>query len=113
MLNKDEIEILWTTPFIKRWKSFGYKEQDKEELEEILTDNFDLYPIVQGTGGVRKLRFPLPGNKGKRGGSRICFYYSSNDGYRIYLLVVFSKQEKDNLSGKEKKMLKAIVKTLN
>ncbi|OQY31609.1 MAG: hypothetical protein B6241_13605 [Spirochaetaceae bacterium 4572_59] len=111
MLKEDEIEILWTTAFKKRWKHLGYKDSDKEELESLLAENPESSPVIRGTGGVRKLRFPLPGNKGKSSGSRICYYFQNSEG-RVFLLVIFTKNEKSNLSNKEKNILKETIKTL-
>jgi mRNA-degrading endonuclease RelE of RelBE toxin-antitoxin system len=111
LLKEEEIEILWTSAFEKRWKHLGYKDSDNEELESLIAENPESSPIIRGTGGVRKLRLPLPGNKGKSSGSRICYYYQNSEG-RVFLLVVFTKKEKANLSKKEKQQLKELVKKL-
>ena len=67
-------------------------------------DSGDLMP---GTGGVRKLRWALEG-KGKRGGARIIYYFHSG-AVPIFLLTVFSKNEKVDLSKAEKNQLRKLI----
>jgi len=57
-------------------------------------------PVIQGTGGLRKLRFARPG-AGKSGGCRIGNAYFPAFGV-VALVAVFTKNEKDNFSAAEK-----------
>jgi hypothetical protein len=58
---------------------------------------------MQGTGGIRKLRWPARG-KGKSGGVRVIYYY--HDGFMpLFLLTIFGKGEKANLSKAERNEL--------
>lgn len=66
--------------------------------------------LVAGTGGIRKLRVPLPG-RGKRGGARLNYLYIEVRG-RIYFLVAYAKNEQVDLSAADKKMLRSMVKHL-
>jgi hypothetical protein len=66
--------------------------------------------IMPGTGGVRKLRWALPGG-GKSGGVRIIYYYH-DERMPLYLFTMFGKNEKGNLSDKEKNGLKVVVKSI-
>lgn len=66
--------------------------------------------IIQGTGGVRKLRFAVKG-KGKSGGVRVVYYYH-NETLPIFLLTVFAKKEKDNLTKAEQNMLAKAARAL-
>jgi len=56
--------------------------------------------IMQGTGGIRKLRWSAQG-KGKSGGIRIIYYFH-NESMPIFLLTLFGKGEKANLSKSER-----------
>lgn len=56
--------------------------------------------IMQGTGGIRKLRWSARG-KGKSGGVRVIYYFH-NDSIPLFLLSVFGKHEKANLSKSER-----------
>ena len=59
--------------------------------------------IMQGTGGIRKLRWMAHG-KGKSGGVRIIYYFH-NDTIPLFLLTLFGKGEKANLTKAERNEL--------
>lgn len=59
--------------------------------------------IMQGTGGIRKLRWSAHG-RGKSGGVRIIYYHHSESA-PLFLLTVFGKGEKANLSKGERNEL--------
>lgn len=96
--------------FTKRWKEIGLNDSDLLNLQIMLLKNPESGPIMEGTGGIRKVRFPLE-NKGKSGSVRIC--YTDFEEYEIiYLITAFTKNEQDNLSAEEKNVLKKLVKAL-
>lgn len=65
--------------------------------------------LIEGTGGLRKLRFGDPRRgKGKRGGLRVIYYWWIA-GDQIWLFTVYDKDEADDLSAKERKALKALL----
>ena len=66
--------------------------------------------LIQGTGGVRKVRIAVRG-KGKSGGVRVVYYYC-NEMLPVLLLTVFAKNEKDNLTKAERNALAKLVRTL-
>jgi hypothetical protein len=55
--------------------------------------------IMQGTGGIRKLRWSAQG-KGKSGGVRV-IYYHHNESMPLFLLTLFGKGEKANITKSE------------
>jgi hypothetical protein len=68
--------------------------------------------VVQGTAGVRKARATDPARgKGKRGGFRYLYFYIEQDG-QIYLLMVFSKGEQDDLTKDQKNALAKRIREL-
>ncbi len=85
-----------------------YLEDDQyQELQEFLIEQPDAGDLIQGTGGLRKLRWTI-GNKGKRGGIRIIYYWQvSKD--QLYFLTLDAKNEMSDLSAKEKKALKLML----
>lgn len=63
--------------------------------------------VIQGTGGLRKVRVAGKG-KGKRGGSRVIYYYF-DEKRRFYLLTIYGKNEMSDLNAEQKKQLKAFM----
>lgn len=59
--------------------------------------------LIEGTGGIRKLRWGRSG-RGKRGGVRVIYYYHS-ELMPLYLLTMFAKNKQDNLSKAERNEL--------
>ena len=65
---------------------------------------------MQGTGGIRKLRWGRSG-KGKSSGVRVIYYYLNN-AMPLFLLTVFGKSEKTNLSKGEQNTLSRLTRVL-
>ena len=63
--------------------------------------------VIQGTGGLRKIRVASKG-KGKRGGSRVIYYFL-DEKRRFYLLTIYGKNEMSDLTADQKKQLKAFM----
>jgi RelE toxin of RelE / RelB toxin-antitoxin system len=63
--------------------------------------------IVPGSGGVRKVRFGF-GGRGKSGGARIIYLFSG-ESLPVFVLAVFAKNEKANLSAAERNVLAGLV----
>lgn len=66
--------------------------------------------LMEGTGGVRKLRWAR-GGRGKSGGVRVIYYFYS-DAMPLYLLTLFAKNERANLSKAERNVLAELVGAL-
>lgn len=80
-------------------------EESQDELKNFLSFNPQAGHIMQGTGGVRKLRWARKGS-GKSGGVRVIYYFY-NETMPLFLLNMFGKSEKANLSkGERNKMAK-------
>ena len=58
--------------FTKRWKEIGLGEDELRALQIMLLKNPESGPVMEGTGGIRKVRFPLE-NRGKSGSVRVCY----------------------------------------
>jgi hypothetical protein len=65
---------------------------------------------MEGTGGIRKLRWSR-GNKGKSGGVRVIYYYH-DERIPLYLLTIFGKSERANLSKADRNELAKLVEIL-
>ena len=66
--------------------------------------------LMEGTGGVRKLRWAREG-RGKSGGVRVIYYFHSEH-LPLYLLTIFAKNERANLSMAERNELAQLVRKL-
>lgn len=84
--------------------------EEKDELLYYLSSNPKSGTLLQGTGGIRKLRWGSKG-KGKSGGSRVIYFFY-NETIPLFLLTIFSKNEKINLSKEERDELAKLVKKL-
>jgi hypothetical protein len=79
-------------------------------LQFSLTNRPDAGKVVRGTGGLRKIRWGLK-NKGKSGGARIIYYWQVSAD-RIFLLTLFAKNEMNDLTSEETKILKKMLKEM-
>ena len=66
--------------------------------------------LIPGTGSLRKLRIAV-GGSGKRGGARVIYYFYSED-FPVLLLALYAKNEKSDLSAREKKGFTTLVQEI-
>ncbi len=98
-----------TTVFTKRLLKIADDEAYRR-LQLELAANPEKGPVIQGTGGLRKVRMPARG-KGKSGGARV-IYLDLAQHRVIYLVYVYDKGEADDLSPAQRKELKAIAEAI-
>lgn len=79
-------------------------------LQNALMENPEAGDILKGGGGIRKLRYAQTG-RGKSGGVRVIYYWLRDNG-QIYMLLIYPKSKKDNLTDKETALLREFVKEL-
>ena len=96
-----------TQIFDKRWNESGLTDEDLRQLQNHIMQNPGIGDIIQGTGGLIKLRWNLP-NKGKRGGVRV-LYIDFMHQETVIFVNCYSKSEKENISDNEKTMYKKII----
>lgn len=85
-------------------------ENDFEEFEQVLMKNPQTGDVIPGLSGLRKVR--LKGaHIGKRGGFRVD-YLDIPEYKKIYLIVMYPKNVKDDLTQDEKKIINRLVKQL-
>lgn len=75
-------------------------EADRAWLVEFIGANPEAGDVIPETGGVRKLRWALPGG-GKRGGARVIYFFH-NETLPVFLLAMYGKNEKANLTREER-----------
>lgn len=99
--------FIQTREFSKNWDRLGFQDSDLRRLEMDLARDPAQYPVVEGTGGLRKMRFSYE-KEGKRGGVRVCYVDFVME-ESIYLITVYPKSEKDNLTKAEKNEIKKMI----
>ena len=102
--------FIQTDEFIKNWERLGLTDDDLRRLELEIMKNPQVGPVIQGTGKLRKMRFAFE-NKGKSGSSRVC-YVDFLIHETVYLITVYSNNEKDNLSKAERNEIKKFIDIL-
>jgi hypothetical protein len=101
------ITIAETEPFQRKVAKL-LSAEEREDLIAYLAEHPNSGVLIEGTGGVRKLRWGRSG-RGKSGGVRV-IYYVHSEIMPLYLLAVFGKNEKANISAEEKRSLaKAVI----
>jgi hypothetical protein len=76
-------------------------------LQSVLMLRPDAGSVIRGTGGLRKIRWNLPGS-GKRGALRVIYFWSPPD--TIFMLFPYRKTDQEDLTPEQLKLLRKIVK---
>ncbi len=91
------------------WREDFLPDPAYAQLQIQLMANPDLGDVMPGCGGLRKLRIADPERrKGKRGGARVIYAYFP-EAKRFYMIDIYGKNEKDDLSAAEKTQFRKIV----
>lgn len=88
----------------------GMTDDEIAAFVNAVAEDPDIGAIMPGTGGCRKVRFAKPG-KGKSGGYRIITFFTGEN-LPVFLLTVFGKGEKANLTKAERNGLEKLTKAL-
>jgi hypothetical protein len=83
---------------------------ERADLVDYLARNPVAGDLVEGTGGVRKIRWGLHG-QGKRGGARVIYFFHS-ESVPLFALTAFAKNARSDLSAAERNEFKQLTKTL-
>jgi hypothetical protein len=82
------------------------------DLQRELLNNPDTGSVIQGCGGLRKVRVAdSKRGKGKRSGARV-IYLHLEELDQIHLVTVYGKDQKDDLSAEDKKLYRQLVRAL-
>jgi hypothetical protein len=96
--------VIETLDFMRDAVDAGLSDDEVRTIVTTISNNPEIGAVMTGTGGARKIRFGGRG-KGKSGGYRVVTYYGGHD-IPVFLLGVFSKGERDNLSKAERNDLR-------
>lgn len=98
-------------PPFERYRAEYLDDDAFRALQMMLMQTPDAGDVIQGTGGLRKVRFADERRqKGKRGGIRVIYYWWSG-GAQFWLFTLYGKDVQDNLSAAQKKVLKSLLDT--
>ena len=96
-------------PNFSKYREDYLNDYEYSKLQVLLVNNPTSGDLIQGTGGLRKLRFgDSSRGKGKRGGLRIIYYWWVN-AYQIFLFTIYNKNEMTDLNQEQKKKLKELL----
>ncbi len=96
--------------FEKQWAKMGLNDKDLRRLQYELLADPKAGDVMQGTGGLRKIRFSFE-HRGKSGSARVV-YVDFAVYEKIFLITAYPKNEKDNLSAAERNAVKKLIEIL-
>lgn len=104
------IMLFIETPTFTRLLLALLSDKEYRALQNTLLEDPECGDLLQGGGGIRKLRHGRQGS-GKRGGVRVIYYWrKAHD--EIYFLLIYPKGKKDDLNAHETALLRELVKGL-
>lgn len=95
--------------YIKRAEKL-LSDDERRDVLSYIADHPKSGDLMEGTGGVRKLRWSR-GGRGKSGGVRVIYYFH-DESIPLYLLTMFAKNERANLTKAERNELAELVDLL-
>ena len=98
------------TPTFTRLVTQLLTDDEYRQMQNALVEDPERGDLIKGGGGIRKLRHAVQG-RGKSGGVRAIYYWLKDD-HQMYMLVVYPKSKKDDLTDKEVAILHELVKEL-
>jgi hypothetical protein len=100
--------IVETSIFTRRVTEI-LSDEDYREVQATLVERPDAGVLIPQGGGLRKIRCRASGH-GKRGGARVIYYWAiAHD--RILMLYIYAKNETDDLTRNQLKMLRQVVES--
>ncbi len=98
-------------PAFERHRAEYLDDDGYRALQNFLMASPTAGDLIEGTGGLRKLRFTnARRRKGKRGGLRV-IYYVWEGGSQFWLFTIYDKDTMDDLSSQQRKTLRAMIKS--
>ncbi|MFZ7342866.1 type II toxin-antitoxin system RelE/ParE family toxin [Avibacterium volantium] len=97
-------------PPFERYRKALMTDDEYFVLQNELLANPEKGDLIQGSGGVRKIRISdEKRNKGKRGGARVIYYWFSRQCHFL-MITAYSKKQKDDLAPEEIKAISQLIK---
>jgi hypothetical protein len=108
-MKSDLITVVETNSFIADAKAC-MNDEERAEAINMIAAHPECGDLIPGGGGIRKVRFAI-GGKGKSSGVRIIYFFH-NERVPVFLLAVFAKNDRANLTQAETNMLGNAAKML-
>jgi mRNA-degrading endonuclease RelE of RelBE toxin-antitoxin system len=87
-------------------RRYPHIKDDVQEGVELLLQTPQLGVVVPGSGGIRKIRLPnRDAKRGKSGGYRLLYYLEDTESQALYLLFVYSKSDRADVTRRKLKQL--------
>jgi hypothetical protein len=102
--------VIETPAFLASARDEGLGEEERFSIVTYLATNPRAGDLIQGTGGARKVRFATA-SKGKSGGYRVITFFAAED-MPVFLLDVYSKGTRSDLSQSERNELRKLLTDL-
>ena len=102
--------VVSTPTFLSDAWQAGMSEDEVEAVVDTIAANPMAGDLIKGTGGARKLRHRKKGS-GKSGGYRTIHYFAGRD-IPVFLLAVYGKGDKGNLSQAERNAIAKVLSTV-
>jgi hypothetical protein len=99
--------VVETPAFLNDARLLGLSDAERLAIVTWIASHPDAGNVIQGTGGARKVRFAGK-QRGKSGGYRVITFFSGTD-IPVFLLNVFAKSERTDLTPKERHVLKKVL----
>ena len=98
--------IFETSIFTKKIATL-LNDEEYRALQNVLVEMPGSGDIIQGSGGIRKIRWGASG-RGKRGGARVIYYWA-NQHAQLFMLYAYAKNERDDLTKDQLSVLREVV----
>lgn len=101
--------FIQTRDFSTRARIARLSNEDFRAIENAISPAPEAFPVMAGTGGLRKMRYaPQASGAGKSGGVRVCFFIIGEAGH-IYLTTLFAKNKQSNLDAAELAVVRTFI----
>jgi len=103
------ITVAETVVFMRQASAL-WTEDERFEFVDFIARNPEAGDLIPASGGVRKVRWGRRGS-GKRGGVRIIYFYH-DPAMPLYLLTIYAKARRDDLSSEARQTVRGLVERL-
>lgn len=108
----DKLLTFVETPIFSEDRARLLSDDEYQKFQADMLENYHLGDVITQTNGCRKIRWRLENNnRGKSSGVRI-IYYTLIEKEKLYLMLIYSKNRKDDMSSLEKNMLRNVVEQI-